>query len=93
MQGHSGFLTPERAAELMAEKQDDLTVKYPAVSVDGHLVHVFEEDGHWCVWLNTEDMEFTGLCIGVGSTRDLALAQAVGVCEAVAAHLQGPPQV
>lgn len=88
MRGDSGFVTEEVAAQQRAAQQDDVCVKYPAVLVEGHLLHVFEESGEWHVWVNTEDMEFTGLCIGVGDTRDAAVAQAVAVCEAVAAELQ-----
>jgi hypothetical protein len=88
MRGDSGFLTNEFAAELQARKQDRQTDDYPAVLVDGHLVHVFEEGHDWEVWLNCEDSTFSGLCIGVGLTRDAAVRQAVAALEAVVAHLQ-----
>lgn len=71
--------------------QDDLCVRFPAVLVEGpdfqHLLHVYEEDGYWKVWLNTQDMEFTGLCIAVADTRAAAVAQATAVCLAVVAEL------
>lgn len=88
MFGSSGFITEEEIARRRAERQNEVCVKYPAVLVEGHLVHVFEEAGAWHVWLNTKDMEFTGLCIGVGASRDEAVAQAVTVLSAVALHLQ-----
>lgn len=69
------------------EKAED---DYPSILVEGHLLHVFEQDSFWSVWLNCEDMPFTGLCIGTGATRDIAVQQAVAVCEAVAAKLQEP---
>ncbi len=90
MRGDSGFLTDEMVVQRQVERNDAISELYPAVLIDGHLVHVFTEGREWCVWLNTEDTEFSGLCIGVGATRDEAVAQAVKVCEAVAAHLQRP---
>lgn len=71
--------------------QDRACENYPAELVAGHLVHVYEEAGVWYVWLNCEDAEFTGLCIGVGAFRDLAVAQAVAALEAVTAFLQERP--
>lgn len=91
MFGSTGYLHHEALIEHQrAQQQEDVCARFPAVLVNGHLVHVFEEYGQWKVWLNTEDMEFTGLCIAVAETRDQAVAQAVAVCEAVAAHLQNP---
>lgn len=70
------------------ESNDKASDTFPSVLVDGHLVHVFQRDSEWCVWVNTEDMDFTGLCIGVGTTRDKAVQQAVTALEAITAHLQ-----
>lgn len=64
--------------------------QYPSVLVEGHLLHVCEMHGEWEVWLNTEDMEFTGLCVSVAPTREAAVAEAVRVFEAAAAELQKP---
>jgi len=62
---------------------------YPSVLVRGHLLHVFEIGGRWDVWLNCEDANFTGVCIAADhETRDGAVAEAVGVLEAVTAVLQ-----
>lgn len=83
---NSVFVTAETVRQV--EQTNDLVDLFPPVLVEGHLVHVFEEGGEFSVWLNTEDMAFTGLCIGVGKTREEAVAQAVAVCEAVGAYLQ-----
>jgi hypothetical protein len=63
---------------------------YPAVLVEGHLLHVCELHGEWEVWVNTEDAEFTGLCVSAAPTRDEAVSHAVKVLEAVVAQLQQP---
>lgn len=66
--------------------------RYPSVLVAGsNLLHVCEMHGEWEVWLNTEDMDFTGLCVSAGSTRQEAVTEAVRVLEAVTAKLQEPP--
>lgn len=92
--------TPRDPAALEAERVLYATVadsnqqaceNFPAVLVEGHLVHVYEQGGQWAVWLNCEDCEFTGLCIGIGPTRDAAVQQAVTALEAVTEFLQGPP--
>lgn len=76
----------------ISKMNDAAAEDFPAVLVDGHLVHVCEyRPGQWQVWLNTEALEFDGLCIGVGTTRDAAVAQAVAALEAVVEHLQQPP--
>lgn len=88
MYGSSGCLTTEEIARRRADRQEDVTVKYPSVLVNGHLVHVYQEDETWHVWLNTQDMEFTGLCIGVGPSRDAAIGKALAVLAGVAFELQ-----
>lgn len=69
---------------------DRAVEQYPSVLVEGHLLHVCEMHGEWQVWLNTEDMDFTGLCVAAGSTRAAVVAEAVRVFEAVVAELQKP---
>lgn len=71
---------------------DRAVEQYPSVLVEGHLLHVCEMDGHWQVWLNTEDAEFTGLCVSAETTRDAVVAEAVRVFEAVVAELQKPAE-
>jgi hypothetical protein len=83
MRGDSGFVTDEIARLQATQAQEDLCVKFPAVLVAGHLLHVFQEGDDWSVWINTEDMEFTGLCVGVGATREDAALQAIVVLEAI----------
>lgn len=40
-------------------------------------IHIVQDRGHAVeVWLDTEVAECDGLCIGTGSTRDEALAEA-----------------
>lgn len=65
---------------------------YPPVEVEGYLLHVFQRDGEWDVWLNTEASCFDGLCLGVASTRDEAVRQAVKALEAATAALQQAPR-
>lgn len=70
------------------ERAKDAAVEaYPATRIADHLVHVYEQGGEWHVWLNTEDLEFTGLCIGLGPTRDAAVVQAVAALESVVEFL------
>lgn len=56
-------------------------------------LHVYEDNhtGEWCVWLNTGIADHDGLCIGHGSTRQEAIADAVNVVEWAEGELQGPP--
>lgn len=85
MFGSTGFIHQQ------ATHQDDVCARFPAVLVARrHLLHVFEEYGQWKVWLNTEDMEFTGLCVGVGATREAAVAQAMEGFTAAITELQKP---
>lgn len=79
------------AYKTIATSNREACEAFPSVLVKGHLVHVYEQDGQWAVWLNCEDCEFTGLCIGIGPTRDAAVQQAVTALEAVTEFLQGPP--
>ncbi len=56
-------------------------------------LHVYQ-DGHtgeWTVWLNTGIADHDGLCVGHGTTRDEAVADAVSVLEWGADVLQGTP--
>ena len=46
------------------------------------------EDGDWEVWINPDWRD--GLCLGVGKTRDAAVAQAVATLEEAATRLQEP---
>lgn len=56
-------------------------------------LHVYQDahSGEWSVWLNTGISDNDGLCIGHGSTRDEAVADAVNVVEWAEGELQGPP--
>lgn len=67
--------------------------QYPSVLVKGHLLHVCENAGEWEVWINCEDADFTGVCIGAAWTRQAAVQQAVTVLEAVLVELQKPEPV
>lgn len=81
---------PEHQQDAAMHRTEIASQRHPSELVEGHLVHVCEIGGEWEVWLNCEDADFTGVCIGVGDTRDEAVAQAVKVLEAAAAHLQQP---
>lgn len=62
------------------------------LDLDGgaHRLHVFQDiDDVWVVWLNTEASDFDGLILGMGGTRDEAVAQAVAVMESAERLLQG----
>lgn len=67
------------------------SLEYPSRVVGDHSVHVYEQDGVWHVWLNTEIADFDGVCLGVGPTRDEAVSRAVRSLEACVAALQEPP--
>lgn len=82
----------EPRLKTIAEENDEAEEQYPPVLVDGHLLHIFKRDDEWDIWLNTEDLCFTGLCIGTGKTRDEAVAQAVRALEAAVEELQKPPR-
>jgi hypothetical protein len=49
------------------------------------------DENDYELWLNTEVQDFDGLCIGIGATRDAAVADAVNVFEAAIDALQQPP--
>ncbi|HYM24961.1 MAG TPA: hypothetical protein VEU08_17210 [Vicinamibacterales bacterium] len=66
---------PEHQQDAAMSQVDEAIEKFPSVMVAGHLLHVCQIDGHWQVWLNCEDAEFTG---------------AVRVFEAVVEKLQEP---
>lgn len=72
----------------ITDQNEEAERAFPPVEVKGHLLHVFQRDGEWNVWLNTEDMCFTGLCIGIGASRDEAVRQAVAALEAATEVLQ-----
>lgn len=64
------------------------------IELGGHALHIFQDamdEGSWLVWLNTEASDFDGLVLGVGATRDEAVAAAVNAVEMIEAALQGPP--
>ena len=55
-------------------------------------LHILQDDdGTWQVWLNTGIADFDGLVIGVGPTRQAAVADAVGVVEWSERTLQETP--
>jgi hypothetical protein len=62
------------------------------VAIGGHRLHVYlDAPGEWAVWLNTEIENFDGLCIGLGDTRDNAIAAAVTtLADAIVALQQHP---
>ena len=47
----------------------------------------------WTVWLNPEaDADFNGICIGAGSTRNAAVANALATLVALVAQLSQPEE-
>ena len=83
-------LTETRVNSIIAAN-DEASNESPSVLIAGHLVHVFRRGRDWEVWLNTEDMNFTGLCICVGTTRSQAVTPAVAALTAVCEYLDGRP--
>ncbi len=72
---------------------DSISKKFPSTLLKdiGHRVHIYEDDGKWFVWLNTELDDFDGLCIGYRATYNKAVERAVKVVETVEELLQGRP--
>lgn len=101
MRGSSGFIHQQSVASLPEPQQDaamshvDQAVdKYPAVRLStGQRLHVFADanETEWEVWLNCEDMDFTGICVAVARTRQEAVTEAMRVFEAAVDQLQQPP--
>ena len=53
-------------------------------------IHLMQDGAHaFEVWLDTEVAECDGLCIGVGSTRDEALAEAETDLQLALSELRG----
>lgn len=72
-----------------AKQQADLSELFPSVrTAHGHRVHVFEDEvGEWCAWLNTEDLDFTGLCLAIGKSKRDVLEAAIVALDAVKIEL------
>ncbi len=66
----------EAAIAKVMEAQEKASANYPAVLIDGHRLHVCETDRRWEVWVNTDERDFDGICIAVGSSRDSAVGSA-----------------
>lgn len=75
------------------ENEDRASKQYPSIPVEGCALHVFGLEGGWQVWLNTEVQDFDGLCIGTGTSRNGAIAEARKVLEACVEVLQTLPVV
>jgi hypothetical protein len=82
---------PEHEQEAAMNEADDASARHPSIRVGGCSLHICEIEGHWQVWLNTEDADFTGLCISSRKTRQKAVGEAVRTLEAALDRLQGPP--
>ncbi len=54
------------------------------------VVKIFNTNGEFAVWLDTEVVDHDGICLGLGATRDAAVADAVADLEARLAELQLP---
>jgi hypothetical protein len=78
----------EPAQDEVLHETEVASLAQPSVLVEGHLVHVCEMRGEWEVWINCEDANFTGVCIGVAPTREEAVAEALKVVDALADHLR-----
>lgn len=80
-------------------RRDDIDAATEERAIIGaHALHIFRDAGHdpgdeYVVWLNTEMSDFDGLILGLGATRDAAVAQAVATLEALTDRLQGPAPI
>ena len=63
--------------------------RYRAGSHSLHIVH--QGDLGWSVWLNVEDIDFSGLCLATGATRGDAQGAAIRVLYMLAGVLERPP--
>lgn len=82
---------PESQQDQAMEETERASQITPSIEVAGHLLHVAKMNAGWEVWVNCEDMDFTGLCVGVGDTAKEAVQEAVTTLEAIVDRLQGPP--
>lgn len=83
---------PEHKQEAALHETEVASATHPSILVAGtNLLHVCTMGGEWEVWLNTEDADFTGLCLAAGGDRQTAVTEAVRVLEAALDALQGPP--
>ena len=72
----------------MSATADTTSTRY---KLDSHTLHIIQQgDLGWLVWLNN-DVDFSGLCIGTGTTRTEAVASAVKALEDAVEVLQRPP--
>lgn len=64
------------------------------MSADLSLLITRDGDGDWCVWMSLPDhdpeLDAFGFVIGIGATRDAAVADAVAELEGVGVRLQAP---
>jgi len=72
--------------------------RHERYEIKGHRLHVATETDQAAteidqaaVWLNTEEEDYDGLCIGCGETRQKAIDMAVATLEAVIVQLKVPP--
>lgn len=82
---------PEDDQDAAMSAVDEAIARFPSTLVAGHRLHVCQIDGEWQLWLNTEEAEFTGLCLTAGATREVVVAEAIESLEAVIATLKGQP--
>jgi len=58
------------------------------------VIHIVEDtDGSVQVWVDVPGAELDGIIVGLGESRDDAIADAVRTLEALTAQLQSPPDV
>lgn len=77
-----------RHGDYTRTEQEWASKDYPATELGtGQRLHVCYVGGGWEVWLNRASVDFDGLVIGTGETRDEAIAEAVRALEAAEAHL------
>jgi hypothetical protein len=64
---------------VMAIENERLAATYPpqVVPPAGCNLHLYEDGGQWYLWVNSGDLAFDGLCIGVGATADEARREGV----------------
>ncbi len=69
--------------------QDIASRDYPAMILStGERLHVFKDEDGWHVWLNTEMVDFDGICVASAESRSEAVLQALNVFNVAAFTLR-----
>jgi hypothetical protein len=81
---------PQEAQSEAETSSGNPETKLERYEVAGHMVLVAQETRRAVVWLNTESLDYDGICIGCGETRQEAVDTAVKALKAVIVRLNQP---